>query len=390
MKIFILNRGSSSIKCHLHDLEKEEVLLFEATIEWENSLEKSTLRMGTHKKETSFTSTKQALDKIVEGAKEVLSSIDEIDAIGHRIAHGGSFFSESILITDAVKKKIKSLDPLAPFHNVPELEGIEILQKIFPKKPHIACFDTAFHHTLPISAQVYPIPYSFYKEGIKRYGFHGISYQYCSKKAAELTSLPCEKQVICHIGSGASLCAVKKGISIDTTMGLTPLEGLMMGSRCGSIGPGVLLHLLKIKKMSVQDLSDILYKESGLLGVSGSSSDMRDILKSIEDSDKRAILAFDVYIHRLSSSIGSMAVSLEGMDTLVFTAGVGENSPLLRELVCSKLSFLGVKLDKEKNRIQVAKDRDLSADDSKVKILLIHTQEALEMARECVKIISPS
>lgn len=334
MNIFVLNRGSSTIKCSLY---RDEKLLWNEVIEG-NEFE------------------------------QLLKSLPEKpDLIGHRIVHGGKWFSDSVLITPEVKKKIKALSELAPLHNRTELEGIELLEKYFPKIPQVAVFDTAFHHTLPKSAQVYPIPYHWYEEGIRRYGFHGISYQYCTRRASELIKTP-SKMVICHLGAGASLCAVKDGKSIDTTMGYTPLEGLMMDTRCGSIDPGIILHFLK--KKSLAEVTKELYYESGVLGLNGSLKDT-------------ASLAFEVYLHRLNSLIGSMVASLQGLDALVFTAGIGEHAKELREHVCKNFSFLGIELGHNQNE---EKDTILSSPHSKVKVLLIHTQEALEIARECLKI----
>jgi acetate kinase len=265
-----------------------------------------------------------------------------------------------------------------------DLEGIEILQQLFPKIPQVAVFDTAFHHTLPASASVYPGPYEWVKEGIQRYGFHGISFQYCTRRASAILGKVPEKMVICHLGSGASLCAVKNGKSVDTTMGFTPLEGLMMDTRSGTVDPGILLYLLK--KKTLKELSQELYEKSGLLGLSGVSSDMRDVLEKAAQSNKQASLAIDVYIHRLVSSIGSMIATLSGIDALVFTAGIGENAPLIRERVCSQFSFLGVHLSQQQ---PTSEDRVLSSPDAKVKVLLIHTKEAFEIARECLQILRP-
>lgn len=396
MNIFILNRGSSTIKCYLYRIKNSsETLVWEAEVLWKNGFENPSLTVKNaefcHTEPIEEKSAALALERIVslliQGNKAPLNSLDEIDAIGHRIVHGGKWFTHSVLVTPEVKEKIRLLSELAPLHNPSELEGIEILEKRFPKIPQIAVFDTAFHHTLSKAVQVYPGPYRWYEEGVRRYGFHGISYQYCTRRAAEILKQDLNplKMVICHLGSGASLCAVKEGKSIDTTMGFTPLEGLMMNTRSGSIDPGILLYFLEEKKKSVKAISNELYKESGLLGLSGISSDMRDIIEKSLDGDDRATLAFEVYLHRLTSLIGSMIASLQGIDVLVFTAGIGENAVLLRKRVCANFSFLGLTLDPKKNEIGHEEDCILSASDSKVKILLIHTQEALEIARECLK-----
>lgn len=394
MKIFVLNRGSSSIKCYLYDITHAKPVdpLWKAHVQWKNNFEKASLtitsRKGKHAESIQRGTPKEALKHLTNflfrGRAAVLNSIDEIDAIGHRIVHGGKYFKESVLIDAEVKEKIRLLSDLAPLHNLPELEGIEILQNLFKKIPQIAVFDTAFHHTLPEAAKIYPGPYQWYEEGIQRYGFHGISFQYCSRRAAEILQHDPGKMVICHLGSGASLCAVKKGKSLDTTMGFTPLEGLMMDTRSGSIDPGIILHLLK-KKKNAKEITRELYDESGLLGVSGISSDMRDIIEKSIKGNARARVALDVYLHRLNALVGAMAAGLKGLDTLVFTAGIGENAPLVREKVCADFSFLGLKLDKTANEQISTKDRELSAPDSKIKVLLIHTQEAFEIACECWK-----
>lgn len=340
MKILVLNQGSSSLKCSIFDFSAnpQEYIkpAWETKIEWKNIQESKARKLRAHLKGKS------------------------IDCIGHRIVHGGNKYKKSALIDEHVKKEIWRLSDLAPLHNRADLEGIEILENLFPDKPQIAVFDTAFHHTLPLAAAIYPGPYKWVQMEIQRYGFHGISYQYCSQKAAQMLGKMPERMVICHLGSGASLCAVKKGKSIDTTMGFTPLEGLMMDTRSGTVDPGILLYLLKKKKVSA--LSRELYEKSGLLGLSGISSDMRDVLEKAKQGHMRAHLAIDVYIHRLTSLIGSMVASLGGLDVLVFTAGIGENAPQVREETTKRLSFLGP-----------------------FKVLIIQTQEAFEIARECWK-----
>ena len=361
MKILILNRGSSSIKCYIYDFanfpDKLIDPIWEDKIEWKNIREK-----GSIKKEL----------------KSLLSD-QEIHCIGHRIVHGGKKYHTSVLIDNEVKKDIHKLADLAPLHNLADLEGIEILEQLFPDIPQIAVFDTAFHHTMPASATIYPGPYKWFEEGIQRFGFHGTSFQYCSRRANELLGQESQKLVICHLGSGASLCAIKNGKSIDTTMGFTPLEGLMMDTRSGSVDPGILLYLSK--KKTPDELSKELYEESGLLGISGISSDMRDILNKASQGNERARLTIEIYVHRLISMIGSMIATLGGIDALVFTGGIGENALTLRQQVCDSLGFLGIHLSKHQSN--GPEDHILSSSDSKVKVLLIHTQEAFEIAREC-------
>lgn len=400
MKILTLNYGSSSIKCSLYDFKEAPSHpanpLWEARLEWKNNFETPslTIKKGQEssyskaiEQKTQAEALKHLISLLLQGQTAVITSLDEIAVIGHRIVHGGNDFQESVYITAEVKEKIQNLAKLAPLHNASELDGIKILEELCKntKTPQIAVFDTAFHRTLPKAAQIYPGPYKWAQEGILRYGFHGISFQYCSKRAADIlkTSLTNLKIVACHLGSGASLCAIKDGLSIDTTMGFTPLEGLMMDTRSGSIDPGIILHLLE--KQSLRELSQKLYKESGLLGISGISSDMRDIIKQNLNNNPRATLALDIYIHRLNALIGSMIASLQGIDVLIFTAGIGENAPLLREKVCNSFSFLDIKLDGIKNSQISPDDREISTPDSKVKILLIHTKEAFEIACECFK-----
>jgi acetate kinase len=398
MNIMVLNCGSSSIKCYLYQLTQLPDYpippIWEALLQWKNHFDEPQLKIKTAKgmshsqkisEKTAGLALKQLISALFQGKTAMISSLEEIAVIGHRIVHGGRFFSESIFLDASAKEKIRQLSELAPLHNRAELEGIEIAEQLFEKVPQIAMFDTAFHHTLPKTAQIYPGPYDWFEAGIQRYGFHGISFQYCSKRSAQLLQrdLKSLRVVICHLGSGASLCAVKQGKSLDTTMGFTPLDGLMMDTRCGSVDPGILLYLLQKKHKTPEEISNQLYHASGLLGLSEFSSDMRDIIEQRTLGQPKAKLAFDVYIHRLNALIGSMIATLHGIDALVFTAGIGENAPLVREQVCEAFSFLGMKLDATKNTQKTSEDRLLSTSDSQVDILLIHTQEAFEIAREC-------
>jgi acetate kinase len=366
MKILVVNSGSSSIKCTIFD---GVTPLSDAHISWRGQFEAPKISInGRPWKRVRAKSAIDAFEELVETMKTP-------NAIGHRIVHGGRIFNEPCLITKSVKEKIKKLGELAPLHNAAELKCIELLEKRFKGVPQIAVFDTAFHHTISEEAAIYPGPYRWVKEGIMRYGFHGISFQYCAKRAESIVPR-CQKMVICHLGAGASLCAVREGKSVDTTMGFTPLDGLMMDTRSGSVDPGILLHLLK-KGESLKGLSKELYEESGLLGISGFSSDMKEILENL--SKPRAALALDIYIHRLNSCLGSMIASLQGIDTLVFTGGIGENAAIIRKRVCENFAFLGVKLKRESNS---SEDEVVSSLNSKVRVLVIHTQEALEIAKE--------
>jgi len=363
MKIFVLNRGSSNIKCSLYEFKD----LPEVPVEpiWQ--------AQGNN----------EDLTKIIKTVSK-----QDIDVIGHRIVHGGKFFQGSVIIDQKVKEKIGSLAELAPLHNFSELESIETLEKIFPNIPQIAIFDTVFHQTLQNASKIYPGPYKWFEEGIQRYGFHGISFQYCSKRAAQILNkeLNSLKMVVCHLGSGASLCAIQDSKSIDTTMGFTPLEGLMMNTRSGTIDPGIILYLLEKKQLTAQEIAKQLYEDSGLLGISGNNVFI-DIIEKSQQGDVRSTLALEIYLHRLNSLIGSMIASLQGIDALVFTAGIGENVPWIREKVCECFSFLGMKIDRSKNASPGSEDCLISDPYSKIKVLLIHTKEAFEIAKECWKLL---
>jgi len=326
------------------------------------------------------------LDTLVNGKTQVIEKFTEIDVVGHRVVHGGLEYRESNVVTPFVKEAIARLSTFAPVHNPANLEGIAVIEQLLPNVPQVAVFDTAFHSQLPLSAAVYPGPYKWLEQGIRRYGFHGINHQYCAQRTAHLLSrdLKSLRLITCHLGNGCSLAAIRAGKSIDTTMGFTPLEGLMMGSRSGSIDPGILIHLLR-QGSDADKLDEILNKASGLKGISGVSGDMRQIMSAIAQGNSRAQLAFDIYIHRLRSYIGAMLASLGGLDALVFTGGVGENQPPVRATACEGFEFLGLKLDLEKNA-QPLPDRDISAADSTVRVLVVQAQEDWAIATECWKL----
>ncbi|MBC8123813.1 MAG: acetate kinase, partial [Gemmatimonadaceae bacterium] len=320
------------------------------------------------------------------GETQVVSHPLEIGAVGHRVVHGGEQYRESTRITSEVRAEIERLSAFAPLHNPASLEGIEAIEQVLQSVPQVAVFDTAFHSQLPLAAAVYPGPYEWFTEGIRRYGFHGISHAYCAQRTAAILGrdLGSLRLIICHLGNGCSLAAIRDGRSVDTTMGFTPLEGLMMGSRSGSVDPGLLLYLMR-RGCSVDELEQVLNKSSGLLGISGRSSDMRQILEAIQAGDERAQLAFDLYIHRLRASIGSMLANLGGLDALVFTAGVGENSAAVRAAACTGLEFLGLKLDPQKNASSPV-DLDIATADSAIRVLVVRTQEDWAIARECLRL----
>jgi len=322
------------------------------------------------------------------GPSRVVDSSAAINAVGHRIVHGGPQYEEPVRITPAVKQGIASVSEFAPLHNRAELGGIEAIDKLLDGVPQVAVFDTGFHRRMPLPAAVYPGPYEWFAKDIRRYGFHGINHQYCAGRAAELLQrdLNALKLVTCHLGNGCSLAAIQDGHSIDTTMGFTPLEGLMMGTRSGSVDPGILTYLLRQGRLQPGEIDDVLNQKSGLLGISGLSEDMREILSSMKQGHSRAKLAFDIYVHRLQAGIGAMIAVLGGVDALVFTAGVGEHSPEVREAACKPFSFLGLELDREANQ-QGSSDGDIAAADSSIRVLMIRAQEEWAIARECWRLV---
>ncbi|WP_414572176.1 acetate kinase [Nostoc sp. CCY 9925] len=399
MKILVLNAGSSSQKSCLYEIADEALPtqapqpLWEGKVNWTQDHGVAEVEVktatGAGLEESISGESPQAhltymLNTLTRGATKVINQLSEIDLVGHRVVHGGQDYRESTVITEDVKKAIARLSNIAPEHNPAALAGIEAIENILGNVNQVAVFDTAFHSTIPDAAAIYPGPYEWVEQGIRRYGFHGISHQYCSGRAAQILDqdLASLRLITCHLGNGCSLAAIKNGCSIDTTMGFTPLEGLMMGSRSGSIDPGILIHLLRYCNYSVEKLDYVLNKASGLRGISGISSDMREVTKAIAQGNTRAKLAWDIYMHRLRSGIGAMLTSLGGLDALVFTAGVGENSPAIRQAACEALGFLGLKIDLEKNQHQPV-DEDIATPDSLVRILVIHTQEDWAIAQQC-------
>jgi acetate kinase len=401
MKILVLNAGSSSQKSCLYELndvlpDRPPQPLWEAQIDWNHREGVAELKVetasGTEQEEEFPSDSRQAaisrmLETLWQGKTQVINSLNEIDIVGHRVVHGGQDYQQSTLISPDVKEAIARLSVFAPVHNPVNLEGIEALEKILPNRPQVAVFDTAFHAQLPPAAFVYPGPYEWLEDGIRRYGFHGISHQYCARRAGQILNrdLTHLRLISCHLGNGCSLAAIRGGWSVDTTMGFTPLDGLMMGSRSGAIDPGIIIHLLRRSDFTAEKLDNILNRNSGLKGISGVSGDMRQIGNAITQGNERAQLALDIYIHRLRAGIGAMLASLGGLDALIFTAGVGENSAVVRAAACQAFGFLGLKLDGEKNQ-HTPVDEDIAAVDSAARVLVIHTQEDWEIARECWKI----
>lgn len=400
MKILVLNAGSSSQKSCLYQIRTGDALpssppkpLWEGKVDWSHhegvaEIEVETVT-GEKLREQVITDSQsevmnRLLNTIWQGSTKVIDQMSEIDIVGHRVVHGGKNYRESTVINQSVKDAIASLIKLAPAHNPANLAGIEAVEKILGDVKQIAVFDTAFHRSIPEAAAIYPGPYEWVEQDIIRYGFHGISHQYCAQRAADILGkdLSSLRLINCHLGNGCSLAAIKNGRSIDTTMGFTPLDGLMMGSRSGSIDPGILIYLLQQKNFKVEQLDNLLNKASGLAGISGISSDMRQIKAAIYEGNQRAQLAFDIYLHRLRSSIGAMIAGLGGLDALIFTAGVGENYPEIRQAICEAFEFLGIQIDANKNTSQPI-DEEINTSNSAIKALVIHTQEDWQIAREC-------
>jgi len=402
MKILVLNAGSSSQKSCLYDITGDTLPddppepIWEAAIDWGVSDDFGEMKVEANgvKQEVKIESQAksdaiaQMLKTLVEGETRVLENLSEIDGVGHRVVHGGTDYSAATRIDSEVKQTIKDLIPLAPAHNPAHLEGIEAIERVLGDIPQVAVFDTAFHSQMPPAAAVYPIPYEWFERGIRRYGFHGTSHKYCAEHAARLMGKPLEslRLITCHLGNGCSLVAVRDGISINTTMGFTPLEGLMMGSRSGSIDPAILIFLMREYGLTSDRLNQMLNKESGLKGITGASGDMRYIREEMAKGNERAKLAFEMFIYRLKSAIGAMLASLGGVDALVFTAGIGEHAAIVREATCAGFEFLGLQLDGQKNNATHG-DGEISTPDSKVRVFVIHTEEDWAIASECWQLL---
>ncbi|HQJ95721.1 MAG TPA: acetate kinase [Candidatus Cloacimonas sp.] len=393
MKILVLNCGSSSIKYQLIDMQTEN-LIAEGIVEKIGEdialfTYKST-RFTKKKREMVIDNHEQGLQLILEALIDpvtgVLSGLDEIDAVGHRLVHAGEHYSDAVVVTDDVIRVLQECVSLAPLHNPANLIGIEAVKVNMPNCPQCGVFDTAFHQTMPAMAYLYPLPLEFYtNHKIRRYGFHGTSHKYVSLKAADYLKRPVEelKMITCHLGNGASITAIKNGKSVDTSMGFTPLEGLMMGTRCGDIDPAIPIHLQQQLGFTVDEVNTILNKKSGMLGLSHISNDMREIEDEILiKNNPKAIMAMDVYCYRIKKYIGSYFSALNGLDVLVFTGGIGENMSMLREQVCREMEAIGIKLNLEENSKRIDGIQVLSAEDSKVIVLKIPTNEELMIALE--------
>ena len=395
MKILVLNSGSSSLKYQLIDMTTEKFLAkgYYERIGLDGAF--LTHKVGEdkyvieHPAKNHEEAIKVMLEQLLHEKYGVVKDLSEISAVGHRVVHGGEKFSGSVLITDEVIKVMKDCIELAPLHNPAGITGIEACQKLMPNVKMVGVFDTAFHQTLPEKAYIYAIPYEYYeKYGIRKYGFHGTSHKFISHRVAELLNKPIEdlKIVTCHLGQGASICAVKGGKSIDTTMGLTPLAGVPMGTRSGDIDPSIPGFIMKKENLSVDQMDTILNKKSGVLGISGVSSDFRDIEKAAAEGNKRAQLALESFAYSVAQNIGKYAVSMNGIDVIVFAGGVGENGPETRKKICNYLEFLGVNIDTQKNDVK-GEEREISADNSKVKVFIVPTNEELMIARETKELI---
>ena len=389
MLVFVLNAGSSSLKYQLIDAQTTEVkasgLVERIGIDGilkheigENKKLSFELPIPTHKEAIEL-----VLRILTNDETKVIDSISEIEAIGHRVVHGGEYFKESTLIDEDVIKKIEELVPLAPLHNPAHLLGIKICRELMPNVPNIATFDTAFHQTMPEENFLYAVPYGDYTEHhLRKYGFHGTSHYYVSNEAVKLLNKEDSKIIVCHLGNGSSVSAVRDGKSISTSMGLTPLEGLIMGTRSGDIDAGVIPYLMERKGLNANQILDYLNKKSGILGISGISSDLREVIKASNDGDKRSKIAIEMLCNRIKKYLCSYAGLMGGVDAICFTAGIGENSDLIREKVCENLEFMGIEIDKEANKIRKSGIREIQKDSSKTKIFIIPTNEELVIARD--------
>ncbi|MBF0407079.1 MAG: acetate kinase [Candidatus Riflebacteria bacterium] len=399
MNILVLNCGSSSIKYQLFDMRNKSVLAKGLVHRVGMNGSKIDHRKGD--KGDKFTVNEEVIDHkdgikkvlnlLICKEKGVLSSLDEIKAVGHRVVHGGEKFAGSVLIDEDVLSAVRDCIGFAPLHNPPNLKGIEAVTELMPTVKQSAVFDTAFHQTMPQKAYLYALPYMFYeKEKIRRYGFHGTSHRFVSKRAAEMLKIPYEraKIITCHLGNGCSIAAVDGGVSVDTSMGHTPLEGLVMGTRCGDIDPAIILFIMKKYELSPNEIDNLLNKHSGVQGLSGESNDLRDLEEGWPNRSEKANMALDVYSYRIRKYIGSYMAVMNGCNAIAFTAGVGENSPIVRSIVCKELDFLGVKIDYDLNeKTWRGVEGDISTPDAKVRTLVVGTNEELVIAEDTLDLI---
>lgn len=397
MLVFILNSGSSSLKYQLinaktHELKASglvERIGIDGILKHEIGENKKLtfeLPIPTHKEAIEL-----VLRILTNDETKVINNIDEIEAVGHRVVHGGEYFKSSIIVNDDVIEKIEKLIPLAPLHNPANILGIKICKELMPKVPNVATFDTAFHQTMPIENFLYAVPYADYTEHhLRKYGFHGTSHFYVSNEVIKLLNIQNSKIIVCHLGNGSSVCAIKNGESISTSMGLTPLEGLIMGTRCGDIDAGVIPYLMEKKNLNHIQIIDYLNKKSGILGISGISSDLREVIKSSNDGDKRSKIAIEMLCNRIKKYLCSYSGLMHGVDAICFTAGIGENSDLIRQKVCEGLEFMGIEIDLKKNSLREKGNRIISTENSKTKIFVIPTNEELVIAQDTYNLLKNS
>lgn len=395
MKVLVINCGSSSLKYQVLDMTTETLMakgLVERIGMDGSVITHEKIGMDKIKKEVPMNDHKEAIKQVLDAVQDkdhgVVASMDEIGAVGHRVVHAGEKFAESVLIDDAVVAALEECVELAPLHNTPNLYGIAACKELMPNTPMVGVFDTAFHQTMPPEAYLYAIPYEFYeKYGIRRYGFHGTSHKYVAQRAASMLNVNINdlKLITCHLGNGASVSAIKHGRCIDTSMGFTPLEGLVMGTRCGDIDPAIVTYIRQKENLPQGVTNEILNKKSGVLGISGVSSDFRDLEEAVAEGNERAALALKIFAKKVRFYIGAYIAEMNGVDAIVFTAGVGENDVNMRELICTDLGNLGIKLDIIKNKVR-GKETIVSTEDSKVKLLLIPTNEELMIARDTFNI----
>ncbi len=397
MKILVLNCGSSSIKYALYDMDSKSVMTSGGAerVGLDGAFVKVKLANGEkktimHDIPEHTEGVKFIFSLLTDSEIGVIKDLKEIDAVGHRMVHGGEKFNKSVLLTDEVLKTFEECSDLAPLHNPANLKGVRAVQELMPGLPQVGVFDTAFHQTMPKEAYMYAIPYELYeKYGVRRYGFHGTSHRYVSQRVCEYLGVEAEgkKIITCHIGNGGSIAAVKDGKCVDTSMGLTPLEGLMMGTRSGDIDGGAVTFIEKKLGLDADGMSNLLNKKSGLLGVSGISSDMREIFQANQDGNERAKLAFEMYCYRVRKYVGSYAAAMNGCDIIVFTAGVGENQADMRESVCNGLNFMGVEIDTEKNKTIHGEEAVISTPNSKVTVVVVPTDEELMIASDTLALL---
>ena len=395
MKVLVINCGSSSLKYQVLDMQNESLMckgLVERIGIDGSVINHTKIGMDKVVKEVPMKDHKDAIAQVLDAVQNpeygVVKSMDEIGAVGHRVVHAGEKYAESVLITDDVIKALEECVELAPLHNPPNLMGIAACRELMPDTPMVAVFDTAYHQTMPPESYIYAIPYEYYeKYGIRRYGFHGTSHKFVAQRAAAMlnTNINDLKIITCHLGNGASVTAIKHGRVVDTSMGFTPLEGLVMGTRCGDIDPAIVTYIREKENLPQGVANEILNKKSGVLGISGVSSDFRDLEEALAEGNERAALALRVFAHKVRFYIGAYIAEMNGVDAIVFTAGVGENDVYMRDIICTNLGNLGIKLDPIKNKVR-GKETEISTEDSKVKLLLIPTNEELMIARDTYNI----